>query len=209
MSAEARFRWVVAKLKDLNPDFDATVSHAVSGGKITELGFSTAAVTDISPLRALTSLRRLTLGQSSTRGKLADLTPLKGLPLTHLDCNSTQVEDLAPLAGMPLKSLNCAGTRVRDLAPLRGAPMAELWCSHTPVGDLAPLRGMRLTQLSCHETAVRDLTPLRGMPLRTLRCEEAVALDPRNAAVLRSIPALRTINWLPAAQFWRQLPASH
>jgi hypothetical protein len=53
---------------------------------VTELQFSTAKVTGISPVRALTGLRSLdcsTMG--TTRGPLADLAPLKGMKLTTLD----------------------------------------------------------------------------------------------------------------------------
>ena len=58
-------------------------------------------VTDLSPLRALTGLQGLNCN-AKNGGKLADLSPLRGLSLTGLTFGSTQVRDLTPLKGMPL-----------------------------------------------------------------------------------------------------------
>ena len=37
--------------------------------------------------------------------------------------HSTRVSDIGPLKGMPLTSLNCAQTPISDLSPLRGMPL--------------------------------------------------------------------------------------
>jgi hypothetical protein len=137
---------VVAKLKDLNPGFDGKATPTIEGGVVTGLDFVSDEVTDISPVRALTGLRRFGCGGSELwgKGKLADLSPLKDLKLTYLDCHGTPVPDLSPLKGMPLTFLHCDHTPVSDLSPLKGMPLTTLFCWYTPVTDagLMPLQGM-------------------------------------------------------------------
>jgi hypothetical protein len=56
---------------------------------------------------------------------VTDLTPLKGMPLTVLNCRGTRVSDLSPLTGMPLKKLGCDFRPDRDLAILRSLKPLE------------------------------------------------------------------------------------
>src|SRR5207244_2881676 len=87
--------------------------EASRDGKVWRLGFHTDQVTDISPVRALEGLQSLDCGGSGSRkGRLSDLSPLRGLRLQRLKCNETQVSDLEPLRGMPIEYLHCEGTRV-------------------------------------------------------------------------------------------------
>jgi hypothetical protein len=66
------------------------------------------------------------------------------------------------------------------------------------VTDLSPLKGMSLTFLNCRGNDGLDMTPLAGMPLKTLLGN----FQPdRDAALLRSIKTLETINGKPAAEF--------
>ena len=44
--------------------------------------------------------------------------------------------DLSPLKDMKLTILNCGYTRVSDLSPLKEMPLTDLCCWHTPVSDL-------------------------------------------------------------------------
>jgi formylglycine-generating enzyme required for sulfatase activity len=276
LPAEQQVARVVAKLKELNPGYDRKEEHKIENGLVTELHFSTVAVADISPVRALAGLKKLwceraePAGGEDPRGLLTDLSPLRGLkleelrcsrnkftdlspltgmPLTHFHCFYGEIADLGPLAGMPLRYFSVGGNRIRDLSPLRGMPLEELRCQevqvkdisplagmalkrlrlfHTAVSDLTPLRGMPLTSLSVRLTKVRDLTPLQGMllvslecnetavsdlsplgdaPLQSLLCDAAVAVQPANAKVLRSIRTLEKINDLPAAEFWKRVEA--
>jgi hypothetical protein len=276
LPAEQQVARVVAKLKELNPGYDRKEEHKIENGLVTELHFSTVAVADISPVRALAGLKKLwceraePAGGEDPRGLLTDLSPLRGLkleelrcsrnkftdlspltgmPLTHFHCFYGEIADLGPLAGMPLRYFSVGGNRIRDLSPLRGMPLEELRCQevqvkdisplagmalkrlrlfHTAVSDLTPLRGMPLTSLSVRLTKVRDLTPLQGMllvslecnetavsdlsplgdaPLQSLLCDAAVAVQPANAKVLRSIKTLEKINDLPAAEFWKKIEA--
>ena len=120
-------------------------------------------VRDISPLRALRGLVSLDLlGTFPSRGKLSDLTPLRGMPLKRLNLGSSGVSDLGPLRGMPLTMLFLSETRVADLSPLKGARLELFTAERTPVSDLEPLRGMPLKYLDLNGAfAVSDLQAAR------------------------------------------------
>ena len=55
----------------------------------------------------------------------------------------THVSDLTPLKDMPLTVLDCRGTRVSDLSPLKGMPLKSLWCDFKPDRDMAILRTIK------------------------------------------------------------------
>ncbi len=63
---------------------------------------------------------------------------------------------------------------------------------------------MKLTVLICQFTSVSDLSPLKGIPLKNLHCNFKPA---RDAAILRSIKTLETINGKPAKDFWKEVDA--
>jgi tRNA A-37 threonylcarbamoyl transferase component Bud32 len=160
---------VAQRLKELNPGFDGQVTPTIRGLAVTGLTFNTDAVRDIAPVRALRYLGVLDCrGTPDRGGKLADLSPLRGLSLSVLHVEGNPVSDLSPLRGMPLKDLGLFRTRVEDLTPLRGMPLISLGIGHTGVSDLSPLAGMALTHLYCDGAPVSDLSPLRGMPLEVL-----------------------------------------
>jgi hypothetical protein len=125
------------------------------------------------------------------KGSLADLTPLSGIPLMHLEISgNAKVDSLSALRGMPLKKLSLNGVSVKDLTPLQGMslewltmsrgylgsdltplegmPLKTLGVGSSKVSDLRPLKGMLLTFLDCSDTQVSDLAPLRGMRLKYL-----------------------------------------
>lgn len=207
LSAEQQIGAVVAKLKELNPNFDGKETHKIENGAVTTLSFSTVGVTDISPVKALQWLRTLnivppTLNQ---KGLLADLSPLNGLQLTWLWCHNNPITDLSPLKGLPLTVLSFGGTRVGDLSPLAGMKLQVLSLNDTVVSDIAPLEEMPLTVLWCNNTKVTDLTPLKAMSLREIKCDFVAE---RDASILRGIKALAKINDLPATTFWMRNPGS-
>ena len=98
LPAEQQVDAVAAKLKELNPGFDGKVKPTIEGGGVVGLEFVTDNVTDISPLRALPELKSLNCRGSADvwNGRLADLSPLKGMALTALECGRTRVSDLSP-----------------------------------------------------------------------------------------------------------------
>jgi hypothetical protein len=167
LPAEQQVKEVAARLRELNPDFDGKVTHKIGGGVVTELKFSADHVTNIAPVRALSHLTVLDCsGTHPKKGRLADLSPLKGMALKTLFCHETSVSDLSPLKGMPLTYFACSNTQVSDLSPLQGMPLHRLQAEILPISDLSPLRGMRLTHLGLFQTnRVSDLSPLKGIPL--------------------------------------------
>ena len=183
LPAEEQVKAVAARLKELNPGFDGTVTHKIANDVVTELRFSTDQVTNIAPVRVLTKLTLLDV--AGKPGKLADLSPLKGMPLSSLTCNNTTVSDLSPLKGMPLTWLDCDDTAVSDLIPLKGMPLRGLRCQCPKVSDLSPLQGMLLDTLVAG-SGVTDLSPLQGMPLRHLHLYGATQL--KNLSPLKGIP---------------------
>jgi tRNA A-37 threonylcarbamoyl transferase component Bud32/Leucine-rich repeat (LRR) protein len=162
---------VSRRLKELNPGFDGQVSPSVMYGAVTRLVFNTDAVQDISPVRALRWLESLECQPKTgeRRGKVADLSPLRGLSLKLLKvADNDSVSDLSPLKGMPLEELSFSRTQVEDLTSLRGMPLRSLYFGQTRIADLSPLKGMKLTHLYCDGVPVSDLSPLQGMPLEAL-----------------------------------------
>jgi serine/threonine-protein kinase len=181
LAPEDQVAAVAAKLKELNPAFDGKVTHRLAGPNVAYLQFVTDGVTDISPVQALPGLASLVCtgsdGGIGTKGDLADLSPLRGMALTSLDCQLNPLDDLSPLRDMPLTRLVCAGTRVVDLSPLRGMSLDHLTCHWTTVTDLEPLRGMPLKNLGLEFCPVVNLSPLRGMPLMVLNCAASRVSD--------------------------------
>ena len=177
-------------------------------------------VESLAPLAGM-PLKRLELGSAP----VADLSPLKGIPLEYLNVTSPKVTDLSPLRGAPLRYLSCWGAQVSDLAPLKGMPLNELYCFGTQVSDLSPLKGMPLTCLECGNSRVTDLSPLADMPLKLLNIAgtDVVDLSPlegmpleslvfpnvseENRRRVRSIRSLKTINNMPADEFWKKVDA--
>jgi hypothetical protein len=194
LSADEQVKAVAQKLRDLNPGFDGKVTPKVEGGVVIGLQLRADQVADLSPVRALTGLRTFECtGSGNNKGKLADLSPLKGLKLTSLNCYLTQVADLSPLQGMPLTSLVCGQTNVSDLSPLRGMPLKTLDMFVTPrVADLSPLKDMPLENLTCCFTQVADLSPLRGMKLRALNIH-ATRLTPAGLEPVLEMSSLRFV----------------
>jgi serine/threonine protein kinase len=186
----------VEKMRQLNPGMRPRVDRRIEKGGIVEIAFDADQVVDISPVRALSKLQELTCsGSADGRGKLGDLSPLKGMQLRQLNCSrNPSINDLSALKGMPLHKLTIGMTGVGDLSPLAGMPLESLDITGTGVRDLSPLRGLPLTQLHLRRTPVDDLTPLKGMAL------VEISVDPRNPRffdVLRAIPTLKTINDQP------------
>jgi serine/threonine protein kinase/Leucine-rich repeat (LRR) protein len=181
LPAEKQVEEVAAKLKELNPGFDGKVMHRLhnDGKAVRELSFITDSISDISPVRALAPRLEVVhaWGSAVGKGRLADLSPLRGLQLRRLDLGKNQVADLTPLAGMPLTWLAFSANQVADLAPLKGMPLTVLYGDVTKFSDLTPLKGMPLQELHCCSPVLKDLTPLKGMKLTLLNISGSPVSD--------------------------------
>ncbi len=185
LPAEEQVEVVSKKLVELNPGFDGKVmgyhgerNPTIEGSVVTGLRFMADNISDLSPVRALAGLKKLDCcGRSAEQATLADLSPLRGLKLTELQCSDTKVSDLSPLSGMKLTMLRCKSTLVSDLSPLKGMELADLDCSHTKTSELSPLEGMPLVQIGIAGTLVSDLSPLKGMQLQSLHTQWTAVSD--------------------------------
>ena len=206
MTAEKQVEAVARKLQELNPGFDGKMTEIGGGhtprienGVVTGIGLVTDHVTDISPVRALAGLSGLNCYPANLpNGKLADLSPLRGLQLVMLSCVGNRIHDLSPITGMKLVELNCGGNPIADISALQGMPLRSLNVGSTDVSDLSPLKGMplkglsfdstKVTTLSSLEgmalrhlfiqaTSITDLSPLKGMPLEILNCSRTQVSD--------------------------------
>jgi hypothetical protein len=179
LPAEEQVTAVAARLKELNPGFDGTVTHTIDENAVTELQFWTDQVTDIAPVRALTRLRKLTIhGTGARTGKITDLSPLKGLTLVELNASGNRISDLTPLKGMPLKMLDLWQWTGSDLTPLKGMPLEWLNVGGGNLKlDLSPLTDLSLDFLCINWTQVTDLSPLKKIPLTTLMCANTPVAD--------------------------------
>jgi hypothetical protein len=190
---------VTGKLRELNPGFDGQVTrYGVDGGRITEFGAYTDAVADIRPVRALTGLTSLNLnGTEPGKGKLSDLAPIRGLPLTVLNVwQNPELSDLSPAAGMKLVLFQAGDTAVEDLSPLAGMPLATLAVNDCRVRDLTPVRTMaRLRFLRCDGCPLTSLRPVVGSTVRELTFTPDPARD--DETVLAEVK-LDRVNRRPA-----------
>src|SRR5204862_393411 len=85
LSAEKQVEAVKQRLQERNSRFDGRIKPVIRDGAVIALAFNTDFVSDLSPLRALTRLESLECCGSIERvGMVADLSPLRGLPLRQL-----------------------------------------------------------------------------------------------------------------------------
>src|SRR5262249_25399653 len=130
-----------------NPGFDGKVVRRIEDGVVTIFSIQTDQVADIAPIRVWSALRVLDCRGTNTfkpNGRLADLTPLKGMNLAglmQLDLRDTQVND----AGMVyfkdskhLIRLDLSNTQVSDagMVYFKGCKdLTYLGLGYTSVGD--------------------------------------------------------------------------
>jgi hypothetical protein len=173
-------------LKQANPRYTGAGVVEVEDGRISRLDLVHTHVTDLSPLRGL-PLSHLNISWSD----VTELSALDGMPLESLEMSYSAVADLSPLAGMHLDSLRIEGTKVGDLTPIRGMPLRYLDISHTRVTDLSPLTGMGLAELHMNCVKVTDLTPVGGMPLRKIGLLDTPVSD---LSPLGTCPSLESVD---------------
>ena len=130
------------------------------------------------------------------------------MSLKHLVCGGTLVTDLSPLKGKRIGWLTVSGIPVRDLSPIQGMPLRWLVCQNMAVSDLAPLKSAtQIKKLGIAGLKIigsdspLDLSWLKELPVEELSVSEDAAI--KNAPVLKELKTLKTINDMPAADFWK------
>src|SRR5262249_12035112 len=128
------------RLLDLYHTTGVTSIGPLQGMPLEILNLQDLPVSDLSPLRGMTTLRQLILAGNA----LSDLSPLTGLKPTHLVLREKKGTDLAPLRGMPLVKLEIFGTGVTDVRPLQGMPLQDIRLSPGNIAQgLNVLRDMK------------------------------------------------------------------
>ncbi len=210
LSAAEQVKVVAAELQKRNPGFDGTVDFKtdVKGG-VMEVRLRADRVTDLYPLRALTTVRKVVCtGSASGKGALYDLSPLTGMAsLTAVDVSATAVVDLTSLRGLPLTELNLAETPVRDLAALAKMPLERLNLTHTQVVDRTPIKDLPLQHFRCDNLTAADLDMLGQMktlltvndkPLKDNQpvAQTAIPNPAAGAVVRKMVPTLNILGEL-------------
>ncbi len=120
-------------------------------------------ISDISPLKNLTSLRHLSLRGNT----ISDMSPLKDLAtLTFLHIGYNNISDLSPLKDLTtLTFLNLDDNRISDLSPLKDLPnLTELHLDDNNISDMTPLKDLTtLTFLNINDNRISDLSPLTNL----------------------------------------------
>jgi serine/threonine protein kinase/Flp pilus assembly protein TadD len=183
LPADEQVSEVIAKLKELNPEFDGTMKTVLSeDAKVHLLELCSDNITDIRPLAVFKGLRYVNLAGSYSwkhNGSLADISPLRGLPIEEIALNSNPVDDLSALEGTTLTALVINNTSITDLTPIRNSKLIRLDIHNTAIADLKPIQGMPISNLHMANTQVSDLSPLAGMPLGELHCQNCKFTDIR------------------------------
>lgn len=242
LPAVARTKEVQAELKRRNPGMSEPLIFRIASDRIRELMIDSTVLNDIAPLAVLRELQilRILNSKESLPLGLTDLRPLQGLKLDELFLERCpKIADFSPLNGMPLTrlsvfrsslpnavwfarqkniaSLNIGGRATAiDLSTLKHLPLVSLEIGSTPISDLSLLSHHRLEMLRLTDTQVSDLTPIQNMPLVRLDIQQTpitnfeplrplehlafLMADVRTKAqveILRSLKSLKYCNQRP------------
>jgi hypothetical protein len=133
--------------------------------------------------------------------KLTDLTPLRALTtLTHIGAPNNEIENISALGSLTgLKTLSVPNNRIRSLAGLEGLiNLQTVTIRDNEISDLEVIRHWtRLENLVASDNPISSLEPLSHLPmLRTLKLD---MLNLRNEAELTHLRLLTTLTNLDIA----------
>ena len=144
------------------------------------------AISDLSPLSNLNSLRILDLSDNS----ISDISPLSNLTinLTFLNLSKNSISDVSPLSNLThlgslflannsisdvsslsnltgLRLLSLSNNSISDVSPLSSLIRLErLFLSNNGLSDISPISDLtNLTLLNLSENAISDVSPLSGL----------------------------------------------
>jgi eukaryotic-like serine/threonine-protein kinase len=207
LPVERQPKMVIAKLQELNPDYDGAIRRLrYEYGKVAEFGILTDGIRDIRPVQAFATLRVLECcGSEPDKGRLTDLSPIRGMGLTVLNVwQNPALSDLSPLRAMKLTSFQAGNTAVEDLSPLQGMPLTLLGVNKCRrLRNVAVVRTLpALRTFLCDGCPITTLEPLAGTPISELLFDYRPSRG--DAEVLQQMPELRRINNRSSADFWRR-----
>jgi serine/threonine protein kinase/Leucine-rich repeat (LRR) protein len=122
-----------------------------------------------------------------------DLSVLKGAPISELHIGRSGIADLTPVRDLPLRSLGLWGNPVTDLSPLRGMQIEELTIEQTRVSDVSPLIGLPLKKLYLRGCA--DLTDVSALVKIPTLEKLTIPMNIQNIEVLRQMPNLQWLGF--------------
>ncbi len=153
-------------------------------------------------------------------------TVFRGLNAWQMDGNLAGLRESAALAELPANEQKALGQFWTEVAELSLKTIAALpadkqvvlmaeWLKERNPGYDGTLthkgEGNMITALELPSPLVQDLTPLLALPgLRSLTCRTTLGYGNKaesDAAVLRSLKSLETINGKPVAEFWKNVNA--
>ena len=179
-------------------------------GNVEQLSMGELGVTDISPLKGMTKLKKLFVRKNA----IIDISPLKNLSnLTVLGFSGNLITDISPLKDMTnLTSLGLGANQIGDISPLKNLiNLTELSLAKNQISEISPLKGLiNLTWLHIGKNQITDISPLKDLtnlteldlgenlisdisPLRNLANLSSLDL---NENQISDIMALRNLNKL-------------
>ncbi len=161
---------------------------------VTSVSLSGAKVADLTPLTGLPKLRSLWLCENP----FSDIAPIASLKkLEWLDISQSKVADLKPLTKLPkLRFLYIHATpNVTDFTPLaKLTSLEQLYASNTPITDVTPLAQLKaLNHVDLLDTDVSDLSPLQNLQsLQSIRFRSGQVSD---LSALKELGGVQLIIW--------------
>ena len=120
-------------------------------------------ISDLSSLCNLTSLENISLGANN----ISDITPLGNLTsLQTLALNANNISDLSPLHNLTsLRTLALDGNNISDLSSLHNLTSLQfLGLGENNISDLSPINNLSaLNVLHLHDNNVSDIAPLQSL----------------------------------------------
>jgi len=153
-------------LLDLRPLWTFNI-FSQTGVKLVHLHIAYNEADDLTPLKALTQLRSLSVRGYKLRHIPVDVNLFACLPnLTYLAIGSNSVTDIMPLTQLKqLRYLSLSNNKIEDitgLAQMRSLESLDLW--YNRVSDLTPLAKLtNLQTLYLRGNPITDLTPISGL----------------------------------------------
>ncbi len=121
---------------------------------------------------------------------IADISPLKGLPLKSVGLTRTKIKDLEPLRGMPLTVVYLQDNwALTDISALEGTVLTDVALYNCKsVKDISSLKSSQLKHINFEGSAITDLSPLKGQPIEEARiCCPVLDLSPLAGMPLRHV----------------------
>ena len=152
-------------------------------------------ISDVSPLKDLTKLTRLSLYGNQ---RLSDLSPLKDLTeLTYLDLDDNAISDISPLKALTkLAWLDLQRNNViSDISPLKAlTKLRHLDLDSNQISDVSPLKALtELAWLDISDNAISDISPLK-----TLTKLAWLDVDDNAISDISSLKTLTKLAWFDA-----------